>query len=48
MKEENSKPEAELWDTLTFYGWAMRGEDTAAYNRNVRNCEASGFTQLAS
>lgn len=45
MKEENnSKLEAELWDTLIFYGWAMRIKHTAAYNRNVRNCEVSGFT----
>lgn len=49
MKEENSsKPEAELWETLIFYGWAKRVEHTEAYHRNVRNCEASGFTQLAS
>lgn len=49
MREENnSKPETELWEALIFDGWAKRVDHTEAYNRNVRNCEASGFTQLAS
>lgn len=46
-RQNNSKPEAELGETPIFYGWAKKVEDTEAFNRNVRNLEASDLTQFA-
>lgn len=48
MKEENNNKPEELWETPMFNEGARKVEFREAYNRNVKNCEESGFIQRAS
>lgn len=46
-KEKRNEPEAELWETPIYNGWAKKLDHRESYKSNVKKYRESDFTQLA-